>query len=149
MATYLLKTVIEYNRTPFDKRGFTLIEVMISISLIGLLFLSLFKMQSSTTKLAAGIKFNTIAPILAKQLINQIEQDVIDWSETSGNFGEEHSGMEWTCDISEISFGNMEITTEDTSKKILKFDITIVGLSRTHSYRISTWRLADENANLQ
>lgn len=142
-------TVFEHNNALFSKRGFTLIEVMVSISLISLLFLSLFKMQSSTIKLAAGIKFNATAPILAKQLINQIEQDVINWTDTEGDFGEDYSGMGWTCDISEISFSDMDLITENNNKKIVKFDVTVTGLSGTHSYRISTWRLADEDANLQ
>jgi len=61
------------------KTGFTFLEVMISLSLIALLFSVLFKMQSQTIELATSTQFNIVAPALAQQLIADMEHDLSNW----------------------------------------------------------------------
>jgi hypothetical protein len=54
---------------------------MISVSIIALILTSLFRMQSGTIELAAAGKFNSLAPVLAQQLLIKIEHDPANWSE--------------------------------------------------------------------
>ena len=130
-------------KTAYNK-GFTLLEVMISIVIIALIFTSLFRMQASTIELAAVGKFNSIAPILAKQLLIEIEQDVANWSESEGDFGENFPGFGWTCEIVDSSLEELEFISEENQSSLKKIDIKIKGLSGQRSYAITTWRFAGE-----
>jgi prepilin-type N-terminal cleavage/methylation domain-containing protein len=133
-------------KTAYNK-GFTLLEVMISVAIIALIFTSLFRMQSSTIELASAGKFNSIAPILAKRLLVEIEQDVVNWSESEGDFGENFPGITWTCEILDSSFGELDFISEENQKSLKKIDIKIIGSTGSsghRSYEISTWRVARE-----
>lgn len=125
-----------------NNNGFTLLEIMISVSIIALIFVSLFRMQASTIELATAGKFNTLSPILAKQLFGKIEQDLENWSEFKGNFGENLQGIEWTCEILDSSFGDLDFLKEEDLEKFKKIIIEITGQGR--SYKISTWRFAGD-----
>lgn len=125
-------------------KGFTLLEVMISVSIIALIFLSLFRMQSSTIALATAGKFNTISPVLAKQLLVKIEQDVANWSQVKGNFGENFPGIEWTCRVIDSSFINLDFISEENQSHFKKIEIEITELSGLKSYKIYTWRFVGE-----
>lgn len=130
-------------KTAYNK-GFTLLEVMISVAIIALIFTSLFRMQSSTIELATAGKFNSIAPILAKQLLVKIEQDVVNWSESEGDFGENFPGITWTCKIFDSSFEELDFISEENRNTFKKINIEITGSSGHRSYKITTWRFALE-----
>jgi len=139
-----LKTVIKYILKTDNSRGFTLLEVMISVSIIALIFVSLFRMQSSTIELATAGKFNSIAPILARQLLVKIEQDVNNWSQFEGDFGENFPGAGYTCEILDSSFEELDFIKEENQNSLKKIKITITDPSGQRSYKISTWRFAVE-----
>ncbi len=128
-------------KTAYNK-GFTLLEVMISVAIIALIFTSLFRMQSSTIELATAGKFNSIAPILAGQLLVEIEQDVLNWSESEGDFGENFPGITWTCEIFDSFFEELDFISEENQASLKKIDIKIRGSSGQGPYKITTWRLA-------
>ena len=130
-------------KTAYNK-GFTLLEVMISVAIIALIFTSLFRMQSSTIELAMAGKFNSIAPMLANQLLVEIEQDVANWSETQGDFGENSPGITWSCEILDSSFEELDFISEESQDSLKKIDIEITGPSGQRKYKISTWRVAGE-----
>lgn len=130
-------------KTAYNK-GFTLLEVMISVAIIALIFTSLFRMQSSTIGLAMAGKFNSIAPVLAKQLLVEIEQDVANWSETEGDFGENFPGITWACEILDSSFEELDFISEENQDSLKKIDLRITGSSGHRTYKVSTWRFARE-----
>ena len=137
MAMCILKTV-------YRTQGFTLLEVMISVAIIALVFVSLFRMQSGTISLAQTGQFNTMAPILAAQLIARVEADVQNWSQSDGDFGESHPGITWTCDISDISLDALDFIREESADSFKKIHITITGPDEQTPYEVTTWRYAVE-----
>lgn len=137
---FTLKTASKYILlTPNDK-GFTLLEVMISVSIIALVLTALFRMQSGTIDLAKAGKFNSVAPELARQLIVRMEQDLNNWSEVEGDFGEIFPGFKWTCRISDSLFEGLDFISEENDRYFKKIDIEITAPSRERSYKIRTWR---------
>jgi len=139
---YILKTACKNILCNRDRKGFTLLEVMISVSIISFVFVSLFRMQSSTIELAAAGKFNSIAPILANQLIGEIETDLAGWSEAQGDFKENFPGLNWTCDISDFSLSGIDSVSDENQSNLKKIQIEIIGPSG--SYKVSTWRVINE-----
>lgn len=131
-------------KTVYRKEGFTLLEVMISVSIIALVFVSLFRMQSGTISLAQTGQFNTIAPILAAQLIARIEQDVKNWSQSDGDFGESHPGITWACEIFDISLDALDFIREESADSLKKIHIKITGPGEQTPYEVTTWRIAVE-----
>ena len=127
-----------------SNKGFTLLEVMISVAIIALIFVSLFRMQSSTIMLAEAGKFNTIAPILAKQILVRVEQDIENWSDPNGDFGENYPGMKWACEISDVFLENLDFIGEENQDRFKKIDIKILASSGSNSYEISAWRFSNE-----
>ncbi|MBC2704554.1 prepilin-type N-terminal cleavage/methylation domain-containing protein [Desulfobacula sp.] len=141
---FTLKTASKYILRAGNSNGFTLLEVMISVSIIALVFVSLFRMQSSTIELAAAGKFNSIAPILANQVLVKIKGDIDGWSEPKGDFGDNFPGIEWTCKILDSSFEEIEFISEENRNAFKKIEIEITDPSGPRSYKINTWRFAGE-----
>lgn len=141
---FTLKTASKYILLTLNDKCFTLLEVMISVSIIALVLTSLFRMQSGTIGLAAAGKFNSIAPELARQLIVRMEHDLNNWSEFEGDFGETFSGFKWACKISDSLFEGLDFISEENYSHFKKIDIEITAPSRERSYRISTWRFVIE-----
>ncbi len=130
---------------PFNSpRGFTLLEVMISVAIIALIFVSLFRMQSGTIELAAAGKFNSIAPILANQVLVKIEQDITGWSESQGDFGDDVPGFQWKADVLDVSLEALEFISTESRDRLKKIEIEITGSSGEQTYKMTTWRFAGE-----
>lgn len=121
--------------------GFTLLEVMISVSIIAVIFISLFRMQSQSISLAQTGRFNTLAPILAGRLLNKIETDIDNWSEGEGNFGENYPGIGWTCEITDFPLQELEFTSKTSTHRLKKITITITGSSGQTPIKTETWRV--------
>jgi general secretion pathway protein I len=117
---------------------------MVSISILALVFLSLFRMQSSTIALAEASKFNTLAPMLARQLLVQIEQDLSTGPDEKGDFGEDFPGLEWTCHVLDAAFEPVDFMDETSQNRFKKIEIEIIDSVRSRSFRVQTWRFADE-----
>ena len=127
-----------------NNRGFTLLEVMISVAIIAFVFVSIFRMQSSTIDLATAGNFNTLAPMLARKLLNDVENDLADWSEFEGDFSDNFPRIQWRLEISESFFETDDFISEDNQERFKKIEIEIFSSSGSRSYKINTWRLAHE-----
>ncbi len=94
-----------------SSQGFTLLELVVSISIIALVFVSLFRMQSGSIDLVEGGRFYTNAPVLAQEILGQIRfgqedsgtQENFDIShEASEGFARQYPGMTWTCQVTDV-----------------------------------------------
>lgn len=106
-------------------QGFTLLEIMVSLSIVAIVFVSLFKMQSSNIVLAEYGHFHSTAPILARQTIARIGQDLEDESNLSGDFGENFQGYKWNVKISEYQTFDSAIISETSAKKLKRVEVEI------------------------
>lgn len=123
-----------------NHKGFTLLEIMISISIIALIFTSLLKMQASTTELATAIKFDTIAPILAKHILANINT----LSKTEGDFGSKFPGIKWNCRIVDSSFQHLKFISQASQSRLKKIEMEIIDSSHQRVYKVTTWRYTGE-----
>ena len=130
-------------KTKNRSKGFTLFEVMISVAIIAIIFLSLFRLQAGTIDLATTGKFNTLAPILANDLLSKIERNISEWSDTQGDFGDEYPGFSWSCSFFDV-FSHLEDNiNEDNQNKLKKIELNITGPDKK-SYKIVTLRHTSE-----
>lgn len=90
------------SRTP--KAGFTLLEVMIALAMIGGLLVTLIYTLNYHLGIAERHEFLTIAAMLAKDKMAEIEKDP---GNTTGEFPEPYSGYHYVTDIRESPFPGM------------------------------------------
>jgi general secretion pathway protein I len=137
-----LKTACSHRKRFTGSDGFTLLEVMISVSIIAIIFVSLFRMQSGSISLAETGRFNILAPILAERILIKIETDILNWSEVEGNFGETYPGFGWTCEIVDFPIHELDFMGKDSNHKLKKIIVTITGSSsRQTPFKTETWRV--------
>ncbi|MEA1969663.1 MAG: prepilin-type N-terminal cleavage/methylation domain-containing protein [Thermodesulfobacteriota bacterium] len=127
-------------------KGFTLLEIMVSISIIAIVFLSLFKMQAGNITLSEAEQFYSAAPYLAQKIIAHIETDFTDTSDTSdtsdasGEFEDDFKNYRWSYSItSEYEPLDSDVMNGEKIENFKKIDLEI---SKNHDYSITfqTWR---------
>ncbi len=118
--------------------GFTLLEVMVSISIIAIVFVAIFEMHFTTLSMTQSTQFSITAPALAQQKMAQFEQSSFeDMAETSGDFGETYPAYRWKIVIDPVEseiLGNI-------STDLKKIDLTIFQSNERATFSIRTYRL--------
>ena len=95
-------------------RGFTLLEVMVSLSIIAIALLAIYGNYSQTIAMSADQQFNTTAPLLAARVVADFEnRSLTDLTDDSGNFGEEFDGYQWTAAVEPIISETLGNIAED------------------------------------
>lgn len=131
---------------PDRDAGFILFEILVSLSVMAVVFMALFRMQSATIDLAATGRFNSIAPLLAEMKLSEIDAGPDDFEDESGDFGDAYPGYAWTCRVSQGSGASQELPDRDTGwvESLRKVDLVIRDRRSERVFRISTWRHLDE-----
>jgi general secretion pathway protein I len=89
---------------PIAAAGFTLLEVMIAVSLIAIALVTLIGSQSQSIAIATGSRFDAMAALLAQRQLAEIcLQEYAAVNDGEGDFGEEHPGFRWKTKITELT----------------------------------------------
>lgn len=92
-----------------DKKGFTLLEVMIAVAIIAIALTALLGSQAQSLSLANEAKFNTTAALLAQGRMARIEfEGEESMVGDSGDFGEDFPGYRWETRVSDVDSGEIE-----------------------------------------
>lgn len=102
--------------------GFTLLEVMICLSIIAIALMAVYGNYSHTIAMNADQQFNTTAPLLAAKVVADYEnRSTIDLIDESGNFGPEFDNYAWAVEVESITSESLGNVAED----LHSFNITI------------------------
>jgi general secretion pathway protein I len=86
-------------------RGFTLLEVLISLSIIAIVLITCVRAQNQSIRLYHLSRDMTVATILARQKMGEIElAGFPELAEEEGDFEETFPGFTWTQRVSETPF---------------------------------------------
>ncbi len=132
-------------------RGFTLLEMMVSIFILALVLVSVFKIQSATIRLSVSGKFYATASNLARQKMADIEQKLRDSSmsnellasELSGDFGDAFPGYRWQYVITSLELSGSQIPEAVIKQgELQKFKNLTVEISYRDqfSFKVISWR---------
>jgi len=89
--------------------GFTLLEVMIAVTIIAIVLVAVFGSQSQSLSLANEAKFSTTAALLAQKKMAEVEaEDSLDLISNSGDFGEDFPQYNWEVNVSDIPMSGVE-----------------------------------------
>jgi general secretion pathway protein I len=119
--------------------GFTLLEVMIALSVISIALMALLGSQSQGLSLASESRFNTTASLLAQGKMADIEAvgDQRDLASDSGNFGDEFPDYAWEVSVNDVSFEG----AGKISDRLKRIDLEVFSISETrYRYRLRLYR---------
>jgi general secretion pathway protein I len=120
------------------QQAFTLLEVMIAMSIIAVALVAALNLQAQGVSLAGESKFDTTASLLAQMKLAEIEAlKPEDLRSDSGDFGEDFPLYSWQMSVDEGTFD----MTQDLSQYLKRIDLEIRwNESETYGYRIRFYR---------
>lgn len=105
--------------------GFTLLEVMIAVAIIGIAVVTLLGAQSQSVSMVAGAKFDSMASMLAQWKMSDLLLEEFDQlADDQGNFGEDYPRFYWTVKVSEL--GERETGLKGIDNRLKALDIAVI-----------------------
>ena len=121
--------------------GFTLLEIMVSISIIALVLVSVYRLHAQTISMHQAARFYTTAPLLAQNKMAEFEIKPLDeLIDDSGSFADEFPGYSWKIAINDVESETLGSTAED----LKKIDIIVSFNQDEFTYDLSTYRFYSE-----
>jgi general secretion pathway protein I len=117
--------------------GFTLLEIMVAVSIIAIVLVSVYKMHAQTISMNYEARFYAHAPLLAQfKMAEQEIKSLEDLTGDSGNFGDDFPGYRWTVAIDDVESEALG----DTAKDLKKIDVTVFLNNDEFTYSLRTYR---------
>jgi len=128
-------------KNPSRQKGFTLLEVMVTVSIIAIALISIFDLHTQTISMNIDTQFNATAPFLARKKWTELEMlPIHELTPGSGDFGEEFPGFAWKVAAEDIQAEELK-----TSRFLLKkIDIQISFNHEEMVYEMRTYRAFQE-----
>lgn len=128
---------VEKRAQPKPELGFTLLEIMVAVSIVAIVLVSVYKMHAQTIWMSSTIQFHTTAPLLAQQKLAEFEtissyRQISD----SGDFGDDFPGYAWRLSVDDTDSELLGSVAED----LKRVDITVTFNQGENSYHVRAYR---------
>ena len=111
-----------YTKTYRSSTGFTLLEIMVAISIIAIVLVTVYRMHAQTISMNFISRFYTVAPVLAKKILTQVETKALDdLADDSGDFGKEFSDYKWQVSVKEVESDALG----EIAKDVKQIEVTV------------------------
>lgn len=121
--------------------GFTLLEIMVALSIIAIVLVSVYKMQAQTISMNYAARFYATAPLLAQLKIAELEtENLEEQADDSGDFGDEFPGYRWNVVIDDIE----SETLGSIGENLKQIDINVSFNNDEFTYNLRTYRFVHE-----
>jgi len=130
-------SVLKNRSNRLGYRGFTLIEMMVAVSIIAIVLLAVYRLHSQTLLMNLSARFYTVAPMLAKSKLAEMEQSTVrELAEGSGDFGEGYTGYSWEISISDVESDQLKVAAD----KLKQINVKVLFNQGELSYDLRTYR---------
>jgi general secretion pathway protein I len=120
-----------------QKKGFTLLEVMVALSIIAIVLVSVYKLHAQTVSMNNEVRFYVTAPMLAQIKMAEIESESLeDIGDDSGDYGDEFPDYRWNIvidDVESTALGNI-------AKDLKKIDLLISFNNDEFTYNLRAYK---------
>jgi general secretion pathway protein I len=107
-----------------SRAGFTLLEVMVSVAIIGIALVTLIGSQSQSISIATISRFETTASFLARRKLTELAlAGFDDLHSTDGDFGEEFPQFHWKVEVRDL--GEEDTGIKDVDELLKVVDLVI------------------------
>ncbi|MCP4688095.1 MAG: prepilin-type N-terminal cleavage/methylation domain-containing protein [Desulfobacterales bacterium] len=120
--------------------GFTLLEVMLAIVVIGIVMTAVFRLQAQTISMADSNRFYTTAMLLAQQKMAELRGGDPRVAAGGGDFGENYPGFSWSVSVSGVDSAPLG----ETGRDLMRIDLVISSNPGGRAYRLREYRLFQE-----
>jgi general secretion pathway protein I len=126
-----------HDRQPGREDGFTLMEVMVAVSVVAIALMAIYRMHTQTLFMDARGRFDTLAVMLARQKLADIDTgDLSNLTGDSGNFGDDHPGYTWRFESETVS---SDLLKQD-GPTLRRIDLTISYNDDESVFTLTTYR---------
>jgi len=117
--------------------GFTLLEVMVALSIIAIALAAVLGLQSQSISLASEAKFGTTASLLAqKKMAEILAETPADVKSDSGDFGDDFPAYAWQSTVNDVTSN----VPEDLQDRLKQIDLKILwGDSKLYQYGLRAY----------
>lgn len=137
--TLLFKPVLKKLFFIKNNNGFTLLEIMVALSIIAIALTTVYKLHCQTLSMNYSTMFYSIAPLLAQKKLSELEVlPITSMSSDSGNFNNQFNGYTWSLDINDHSGTEL---FENVAKNLKEINLTVSSDNHQLTYHIQTYRL--------
>lgn len=120
-----------------QKRGFTLLEVMVALSIIAIVLVSVYRMHAQTVSMNNEVRFYATAPMLAEIKMAEIESESLeDIGDDSGDYGDEFPDYRWNIIIDDVE----STALESIAKDLKKIDLLISFNNDEFTYKLRAYK---------
>jgi general secretion pathway protein I len=131
-------TIFSKKQRSYSEPGFTLLEVMVAMSIIAIALTSVFHVQFQTIIMNNNARFDINAPLLARSRMARIETSLEDIpEEEKGDFGENYPGYSWHHIIEDVESENLG----EASNRLKKIEVIVSLNDDEYVYRINAYRM--------
>ncbi|MDM8515763.1 prepilin-type N-terminal cleavage/methylation domain-containing protein [Desulfobacterales bacterium HSG16] len=125
-----------------SSRGFTLLEVMVSIALLAIVLTAIYRLHTQTIAMANATRFYTSAPLLLQSKIGHLQTLSFDSSSAgSGDFGDNFPEYFWKVRIDDVESEYLGDVADDLKKIMVEVSY---GEDEALSYSTTMYRITDE-----
>jgi len=135
MGYYRMRKLTGKNPRLKKNTGFTLLEVMIALSVIAIVLVSIYRLHAQTIDLSSMSRFYSTAPLLAQRKLAELNI-LSTLSSDAGDFADTFPGYRWQVTISDVE-SNLLGTTAQTLKRI---DLRVTLNEAEYIYDLRTYR---------
>jgi general secretion pathway protein I len=129
------KRMGKQRRTHQEEAGFTLLEILVAMSIITFALIAIFRLYTQTISMNFLLSFNTTAPFLAqKKMAESTSMPGEELGDNSGDFEEEFPGYTWAVSVEDVVSESLE--TED----LKKIDVRVSINGDEHVYYLRRYR---------
>lgn len=122
------------------RQGFTLLEVMVAMSIMAIVLVSVYRLQSQTLTMSLESRFSTQAPLLAQGALSQFEKSQRrEFASDQGDFGREFPGYRWKITVEDMPSPSLGA---DISKDMKRLEVLVTLNEGEFAYKFWTYRFA-------